>query len=53
MTTSGLVEADFRHIADLMDKILTSPTNDDVIRSVKSEVHEICKKYPLYDGADA
>jgi glycine hydroxymethyltransferase len=53
MTTRGLVEANFRHIADLMDKILTSPTNDDVIRSVKSEVHEICKKYPLYDGPDA
>lgn len=53
MTTRGLGEANFRHIADLMDKILTNPTNDDVIRSVKSEVHEICKKYPLYDGPDA
>jgi len=53
MTTRGLVEDDFRHIADLMDKVITSPTSEEVIRVVKGAVHEISKKYPLYDSLDA
>jgi glycine hydroxymethyltransferase len=48
MTTRGLVEEDFRQIADLMDKVITNPSNEGVIREVKGNVHEICKKYPLY-----
>lgn len=49
MTTRGLVEDDFRQIADLMDKVITDPSNEVVIRDVKDTVHEICKKYPLYN----
>lgn len=49
MTTRGLVEDDFRQIADLMDKVITDPSNEVVIRGVKDTVHEICKTYPLYN----
>ncbi|HNW83695.1 MAG TPA: serine hydroxymethyltransferase [bacterium] len=62
LTTRGLKEDDFRHVARLMDKIVMNiKTNDfspktgidesvidnSVIEEVKAEVKKICLKYPL------
>lgn len=49
MTTRGLQEADFVHLAQLMDRVLSNPTNEAVIRSVRNDVHALCRHFPLYD----
>lgn len=48
MTTRGLVEADFVRIVDLVDKVLTNHDNDEVLNSVKNEVNEWMKWFPLF-----
>lgn len=49
MTTRGFKEAEFTRIAELMDMVLSNPTNEDIIYKVGSEVNELCQKYPLYN----
>lgn len=49
MTTRGLLEDDFRTIADLMHEVITNTTNEAVINRVKADVHAICERFPLYD----
>lgn len=47
MTTRGLKEDDFIHIADIIVKALKNSNNKKVLRECKKEVLEITKKYPL------
>jgi len=49
MTTRGLVEDDFRDIVALMDRVITNPRNEDVIRDVKGSIHELTSRFPMYD----
>ncbi len=49
MTTRGFTESEFEHVVDLMDRVISAPDNEDEIQKVKSEVHALCKQYPLYD----
>ena len=51
MTSRGLKEDQFVQIVDLMDRVLSNPTDDDIIRAVTQEVHALCNDYPLYDVA--
>ena len=53
MTTRGLVEADFGHVAVLIDKVLQNPTSEDVHKEVTGLVAELCERYPLYDFVTA
>lgn len=53
MTTRGLVEADFRDIVGLMDRVITNPRNEDVIRDVKGIIHELTARFPMYDFVTA
>ncbi len=53
MTTRGLVEDDFRDIVALMDRVITNPRNEDVIRDVKGSIHELTVRYPMYDFVTA
>lgn len=53
MTTRGLKEADFEHIAVLMDRVLQKPDDAKVQEKVKREVHELCDRFPLYDFVTA
>lgn len=48
MTTRGLVESDFVRIVELVDKVLINHDNDTVIDSVRSEVNEWMKEFPLF-----
>ncbi len=48
MTTRGLVENDFVRVVELIDKVLVNHDNDDIIASVRSEVNEWMKEYPLF-----
>ncbi len=47
MTTRGLNENDFRHIARIIIKALKNYENKEVLKELKNEVLLITKKYPL------
>jgi glycine hydroxymethyltransferase len=48
VTTRGMNEADMESIAALIDEALMNPGNTDVLNSVKTRVHALMAKYPLY-----
>jgi glycine hydroxymethyltransferase len=48
MTTRGLVETDFVRVVDLVDKVLMNHDNDTIITSVRNEVNEWMKAFPLF-----
>ena len=48
VTTRGLKETHMPQIVDWLDKVLMSPDNEDVINSVRGEVNEFMKGFPLY-----
>jgi glycine hydroxymethyltransferase len=48
VTSRGLNEADMDAIAALIDEALMNPENSDVLNSVKSKVHGLMARYPLY-----
>jgi len=48
MTTRGLKEADFVRIVDLIDRVLMNHEDESVLASVRSEVNEWMKGFPLY-----
>jgi glycine hydroxymethyltransferase len=48
MTSRGLKENDMIHIVQLVDKVLMNHEDKAVIRTVKKEVHEMMKNFPLY-----
>ncbi len=49
VTTRGMKEKDMQHIAAWINKIITNIENATVISSVKSEVNEYMKAFPLYE----
>ena len=49
MTTRGFGEDEFRHVAELIDKVLEDPEDEDLQTKVGGEVKEMCDKFPLYD----
>jgi len=49
MTTRGFGTDEFAHVADLIDRVLQDPENEDVQQSVKQEVQALCDEFPLYD----
>ncbi|KQS32553.1 serine hydroxymethyltransferase [Dyadobacter sp. Leaf189] len=48
MTTRGLIEGDMERIVDLVDTVLVNHDNDSKIASVKDEVNNWMKQFPLY-----
>ena len=48
MTTRGLVETDMERIVELIDDVLMNHDNDAKIASVRAEVNNWMKDYPLY-----
>lgn len=49
MSTRGFKEAEFETVVDLIDRVLSAPDDASAIEKVKSEVHALCKEFPLYD----
>ena len=47
ITTRGLKEEHMGHIVDLMDKVITAPDNDEILKSVAAEVNNLMKDFPL------
>lgn len=53
MTTRGFGEDEFIQVATLIDQVLMSPENEDVIRKVRDDVHALCNEFPLYESSIA
>ena len=49
LTTRGLVEEDFKEIADIISTVVKNTDKDEVKKSWAERVSVLCKKYPLYD----
>jgi glycine hydroxymethyltransferase len=48
VTTRGMREADMDVIAGLIARVLQSPTDDRALSMVKTEVEQLCSRFPLY-----
>ncbi len=48
LTTRGFVEDDMVKVASMIDRVLASSGDASVCSEVRSEVHTLCEKYPLY-----
>jgi glycine hydroxymethyltransferase len=48
MTTRGLKESDMAQIVEMVDKALMNHDNETVLKSIKTEVNEWVKQFPLY-----
>ena len=48
ITTRGMGKDDMKKIVSLIDIVINSPNDDHKVVSVKTEVNELCKHFPLY-----
>ena len=48
VTTRGFKEPEMLIVADLIDEVLSNVDNDSVIAEVKTKVHQLTSKFPLY-----
>lgn len=53
MTSRGMMEDDMRHIARLIDRVVTNHGNEDVYKAVKEDVKHFCRKFELYPSLNA
>ncbi|MDZ7786710.1 MAG: serine hydroxymethyltransferase [Halofilum sp. (in: g-proteobacteria)] len=49
-TTRGFGEQEFADIAHWISDVLDDIDNEDVIDQVRSKVHELCQRFPVYGG---
>lgn len=49
LTTRGLIEEDFIHIADIISDVLHAPEDGSVKKEAADKVRRLCEKYPLYE----
>jgi glycine hydroxymethyltransferase len=48
MTTRGLGPDEFGELVSLMDRVLSDAENPDIHQSVRTEVENLCSRFPLY-----
>jgi glycine hydroxymethyltransferase len=49
LTTRGFKEGEFSEVVRLIDTVLQDPDNEHTLATVKKQVQELCKEFPLYD----
>ena len=49
ITTRGLKESDMATIVGWIDKVLSNPEDEVVIKEVRSEINAVMKEKPLFD----
>jgi len=49
LTTRGMGESEMKHIAQMMVKIIENPNDSELKLKTRSEVGELCKKFPIYE----
>jgi glycine hydroxymethyltransferase len=50
LTTRGMREAEMDQIGALIARVLAAPDDDRVIGMVRTEVEQLCKRFPLYES---
>lgn len=50
ITTRGLMEADMERVVDYIDQVLTNLDNEAKIKTVKEEINNWMRNYPLYSA---
>jgi glycine hydroxymethyltransferase len=53
MTTRGFGTDEFVRVAELIDRVLQDPENEEIQDGVEREVNALCEEFPLYDVAVA
>src|SRR5687768_1080370 len=53
VTSRGMREAEMDIIAEYIARVLASPQDDTALSRVKTEVEQLCKKFPLYPERSA
>lgn len=53
MTSRGFEEDEFEKVAEMIDRVLQSPDDEDVKQQVAEEVNDLCDQFPLYDFVTA
>jgi len=48
VTTRGMREPEMKRIADLIDRVLRAPEDQNVLNSVRGEVRDLANAFPLY-----
>lgn len=48
VTTRGFKEAETKLMAELIIRALKNPSDEKVLSEVKNNVHELCRKFPVY-----
>ncbi|HKW46746.1 MAG TPA: serine hydroxymethyltransferase [Gemmatimonadaceae bacterium] len=48
VTTRGMREGEMRRIADLINRVLSAPEDQNVLNAVRGEVRELANAFPLY-----
>lgn len=48
ITTRGLKEKDMVTIAEFIDKVISNPTDENNLKNISKEVHELMSTYPLF-----
>ena len=48
VTSRGLSEVDMVKIADLVDRVISDPENEEVLAAVKEDVNEMMENFPLF-----
>jgi glycine hydroxymethyltransferase len=51
VTSRGLKEPDLRQVGDVITSAIKYRTDDAKLRELRSKVTELCKRFPLYEGA--
>lgn len=49
MTTRGFGADEFRHVGQLIDRVLENPDDEQTRSQVQEEVQTLCDEFPLYD----
>ena len=49
LTTRGMNTDEVRIVVDLIDRVIMNNEDESVINSVKLEVQDLCKSFPIYD----
>ena len=49
LTTRGMKEEEMRLIAGLIKKVLDEPTDEKIIQSIRLQVTDLCRGFPIYE----
>jgi len=51
LTTQGMKESEMKEIGELLAKVIKNHQNEELLRSVRLRVLDLCRKFPLYQDS--